>query len=151
MRFCPTREPASWPGPVPWRLVEDTGLLGQRQRTVYTHSHGISQNVSIFAPVSLTPFLIRGHKEGHVILAHTQWVVLQDRNPELREPKSFITGMPAFGSGGKYYLCLLKLLTTHAYLRGESRTKAANASLTRYSGIQEMCGYLYAQNCFLAS
>lgn len=41
------------------------------------------------------------HKESQMTPAHLQWVVLQERKPELGEAESFIMGVPAFGSGGK--------------------------------------------------
>lgn len=44
------------------------------------------------------------HKKGQMTPAHIQWVVLQERNPELGEAQSLIMGAPAFGSGGKHPL-----------------------------------------------
>lgn len=65
----------------------DSRSLGQRQRTVTPLSSSRSQSVIIFSRGFSCP-------QGSVIraswLLHMQWVTLQERNPELREPRSLI-------------------------------------------------------------
>lgn len=75
--------------------------------------------------------------------AHPWWVVLQERNPELRKPKCFIMGTPAFGCGGKYCLCLPKLVTLNKDTwKGSPEQRAVSVSLIRHSEMQETCDKL---------
>lgn len=91
-----------------------------------------------FAPILLTPVLIEGTKrtERHL---HTQaMVVLQERNPELRESKSLITGVPAFCSGQKH--CIFQSCSLFKYAWKGSASKTEGSSLIRHSERQETHG-----------
>lgn len=65
-------------------------LPGQRQ-TVFYDSNNSSQYILIFGLVPYAPISTRRYKRMRWQL-HSQWVVLQEKNSELSEPKSFVMG-----------------------------------------------------------
>lgn len=90
---CPTCKLASWPAPVSWRLVEDTNSWVRDKGQFITHGNERSHNISIFCTSSPTPILL-GDIKGAKWHLKKQLVVLQERSPKLREPKSFIMDIP---------------------------------------------------------
>lgn len=69
-----------------WMLADDTGSLGQRPRILLLTVRELTR-LSASVPVSQAPVPTGQHK---VNLA--SWVGLQERNPKLRQPKSFVMG-----------------------------------------------------------
>ena len=73
-------------------------LLGRRQRILLLQKHEHQH-------VCISPLIpAKAHRSNGVGPNGCLWVVLQEWNPELREPQSFIMGMPALCSRGIYYL-----------------------------------------------
>lgn len=110
------------------------GLLGQTQRKTHT-AMGEAQMSASCAPVSLTPVLT-GDRKRTTWPLHTRWVVLPERNPELRDPKCFIRGTPAFGCGGNT-VCVFQSWSLHQHTWKESPAqRAVSVSLIRHQECQ---------------
>lgn len=135
-------------------LTEYTRVLGQRQRTLSTHNIRNSKIISIFLCQVLKPQFPQGH------MKRAMWHILQERNPELRETKYFITGSkqvvlwcrtrlsmsfkavskPALCSRGNLYLYLLKLFTIQTSLKKQSGIISVSISAHNMSGnVKDVC------------
>lgn len=93
-----------------------------------------------FAPTLLTPVLIGGTKRTKRPLLTQAVVVLQERNPELRESKSFIMGVLPFALDRNTISS--KALHSSNMLGKvvHPKQRAAGASLIRHSERQETHG-----------
>lgn len=68
-------------------LTEDTGLLGQRQKSSLLTATAIIRELAFFGTGSLSPISPEGHKEEQVMPVYTQGNIadgsLSSENPEL--------------------------------------------------------------------
>lgn len=109
--------------------LEDRKLQGQGQRTILFTAQPAawaSAYLSQFPSPPCHPGVMHMHTEGRL---HTQWVALQERTPELRNPHLFIKG-----NSCSYRLLWRETLlqsskaVDYILLKRSSRTKTLSAS-----------------------
>lgn len=106
LRFYPICKLTISYDPISWILTEDTKLLNQKQTTLLLTVIAIVL-VSPFGQLLQVQIPTRQWKKARWCL-HTHWVEIQERNTELKEPKSFIMGSkPAWFLSQKKTLSLL--------------------------------------------
>lgn len=106
LRFYPICKLTISYDPISWILTEDMKLLNKKQMTLLLTVIAIVL-VSPFGQLLQVQIPTRQWKKARWCL-HTHWVEIQERNTELKEPKSFIMGSkPAWFLSQKKTLSLL--------------------------------------------